>query len=240
MKGCYLRFTIKKGISIFEEGVSPAEMKGIIFDKDGTLFDTAAIYEKSWVKAGKIMGYPITYEICHEISGTSKATQYTILKNHFPDIDPVKTLELCLRFTKETLKEQLPEKPGMHEILEYLAGTGIRMAVASSSPRDQIIEHLTRAGISKYFDYITSGMELTHGKPWPDIFLKAAEGLQLDPSECYVVEDSFNGIRAGYAAGCKTIMIPDQETPTEEIRGLCTACCDDFFEVISLMKEGKL
>lgn len=213
-------------------------MKGVIFDKDGILFDTESIYVRSWKKAGNTLGYPITNEICHEISGTSKTSQHSILHRHFPDIDSEKTMELCLKYTSEEMSAHLPEKPGVHEILEYFTQKGMKIAVASSSPKDQIIENLNRCGIKKYFDHIVSGMNLEHGKPWPDIFLLAAKKLGLPPEECYVFEDSFNGVRAGHKAGCKTIMIPDQEQPTEEIKQLYTACYSDFFEVIDALEQG--
>ena len=77
-------------------------------------------------------------------------------------------------------------------------------------------------------------------KPAPDTFLLAAEKLHTDPKDCLVLEDSFNGVRAGRAAGCVTVMVPDLMQPTDEIRALYTCCCKDLLEVRDLLLAGKL
>ena len=74
----------------------------------------------------------------------------------------------------------------------------------------------------------------------PDTFLLAAEKLHTDPKDCLVLEDSFNGVRAGRAAGCVTVMVPDLMQPTDEIRALYTCCCKDLLEVRDLLLAGKL
>lgn len=94
-----------------------------------------------------------------------------------------------------------------------------------------IENNLRVAGIEDYFTAVVSGSQVEHGKPAPDIFLYAAERLCLAPEDCYVFEDSFNGIRAGVAAGCFTIMIPDLFEPTDEIRQLVAGVYKNFEEV---------
>ena len=122
----------------------------------------------------------------------------------------------------------MPEKPGLHEILDNFAGKGIKMAVASSSDREQVENNLALTGIRHYFQAVVNGAEVEKGKPNPDIFLLAADRLGLPPESCYVFEDSLSGIRAGHAAGCLPVMIPDLVQPPEEIRSLCFAVYPDL------------
>lgn len=87
---------------------------------------------------------------------------------------------------------------------------------------------------------MVSGLEVARSKPAPDIFLEAARRLGIEPARCLVLEDSYNGVRAGVAAGMTTVMVPDMLPPTEEMAGLYTACCKDLREVRDLLAEGKL
>ena len=87
-----------------------------------------------------------------------------------------------------------------------------------------------------YFDAVVSGEDVTHGKPAPDIFLLAANRLGCNPADCYVFEDGINGVRAGLAAGCTTIMVPDTVLPTDEVRAACAgvfASLDEAREAIA-------
>ena len=97
---------------------------------------------------------------------------------------------------------------------------GIPMAIGSSGRRAQIESNLSVSGFTSYFSAIASGDEVLHGKPAPDIFLLAAKRLGVPPADCYVFEDSPNGIRAAHAAGMKPILIPDLMPVTEEIASL--------------------
>lgn len=93
------------------------------------------------------------------------------------------------------------------------------------------------AGIRGYFGEIVSGSEVKHGKPEPDIFLCAAGRIGCRPEECFVFEDSENGVRSGHAAGCVTIMIPDLVEPEAGICSYCFKICRDFKEVQKEIKD---
>ena len=134
-------------------------------------------------------------------------------------------------------REGLPEKPGVHEILEYLKENRIPTALASSTRRTAVMEHLDRAGITSYFQKIICGDMVEHGKPAPDIYLKACEELGAAPGQALAVEDSFNGIRSAYAAGLYTVMVPDQLPPTEEILALVDKKCDSLTELQAQLPE---
>lgn len=104
------------------------------------------------------------------------------------------------------------------------------MAVASSSAVRQIESNLETAGIQGYFSAVVSGMEVSRGKPEPDIFLCAAERIGCAPDACFVFEDSENGIKAGYAAGCTTVMVPDLMAASSAILPYCGKICRDLLQ----------
>ena len=103
-----------------------------------------------------------------------------------------------------------------------------------------IEQNLQTTGTARYFHDVVCGADVKHSKPAPDIFLEAARRLKLDIHDCLVLEDSFNGVRAGHAAGAVTVMVPDLAQPDEEIRQLYTCCCHDLLEVRDLLQQGKL
>lgn len=214
--------------------------KGVIFDQDGILFDTEQVYFKSWKKAGAQMGFPVPDEFCYAVSGSSGQGMLDIIRRHFPDADPAAYRDLCFAICMEEQNKYLPEKPGLHEITAFFRQKGLKMAVASSSKLAQVERNLTTAGIREDIAAVITGESVTHGKPDPEIFLRAAELLGLAPEDCYVFEDSYNGVRAGHAAGCCTVMIPDLIQPDEEISQLYDRCCKDFFQVIELIEQGDL
>ena len=125
----------------------------------------------------------------------------------------------------------------LKEILEYLKENRIPTALASSTRRTAVMEHLDRAGITSYFQKIICGDMVEHGKPAPDIYLKACEELGVAPGQALAVEDSFNGIRSAYAAGLYTVMVPDQLPPTEEILALVDKKCDSLTELQAQLPE---
>ena len=107
------------------------------------------------------------------------------------------------------------------------------MAVASSSPMTIIEGHLDHWQLGHYFKAVISGEHLARSKPAPDIFLLAAEKLGTAPAETLVLEDSYNGVRAGAAGGFVTVMVPDLSPATDEMRRLYTCECTSLHEAVS-------
>ena len=92
-------------------------------------------------------------------------------------------------------------KKGLVQVLERLRKAGLRMAVATSSRRAIAEEYLINANVYKFFDVLVCGDEVEKGKPHPEIFLSAAQKLNLEPAQCFMFEDSENGIRSAHDAG---------------------------------------
>jgi len=127
----------------------------------------------------------------------------------------------CAKHFDESCTTEVPLRPGVTDLLEFLRHAAIPMAVATSTARAKSQAQLRKAGIFDNFDALVTRSDIQTGKPHPETFLKAAELLKADPSNCLALEDSHNGVRAAAAAGMATIMIPDLLHPTPEIASLC-------------------
>lgn len=197
-------------------------LKGAIFDMDGLMFDTEQIWQKNWNKTAAEMGISLPEEFKFNICGTSGRLMNSVIEKYYGVEDGAPIAAKVKQMVHDDLIDFTPEKPGIHEILEFFKEKGVRMAVASSSSEEVIRRNLKNTNTEDYIEAIVSGVGMTNGKPAPDIFLKAADMLGIDPKECYVFEDAFNGVTAGFNAGCRTIMIPDMSQPTDEIRAMAT------------------
>ena len=206
--------------------------KGAIFDMDGLLFDTEKVFQETWQELGHENGVVLAGDFAREISGSSGEHMCKVVEKFFCVSDGSLLSEECMERVRKKLTENVPKKPGADEILQYFQREGIIIAVASSSPRTQIESNLKKAEVGKYIDIVVSGKEVAHGKPSPDIFLETVKQIGCTPQECYVFEDSENGIKAGFAAGCRTIMVPDLFEPSDTVRSMCTGVYSSLGEAM--------
>lgn len=213
--------------------------KGAIFDMDGLLFDSESIYQRAWIATVKFYGKDRVTELLREVSGSSEKNCRRAIHEFYPDVDVDAFFNKVIEIAVQIFKDGVEMMPGVVEILEYFKEHGVKMAVASSSSVEVITANVTRADIRKYFDVLISGDEVENGKPAPDIFLKAAEIINIPPNECYVFEDSYNGIRGAYAAGCAAIMIPDTMPPTEEMKKLCAGIYPSLIDALNAIKSSN-
>ncbi|MCC2254991.1 HAD family phosphatase [Ruminococcus sp. CLA-AA-H200] len=211
------------------------ECRGAIFDMDGLLFDTEKVFQQTWHEIAYERGVTLPDSYAREISGTTGEDSRKIVEKYYKTTDGRAVIEECKRRVRKKLEKNVPEKPGVENILRRFRENGIRTAVASSSDKELIENNLRVTGLAGYFDEVVSGKEVKRGKPAPDIFLLAAERIGCSPCECYVFEDSENGIRAGAAAGCFAVMVPDLVTPSDEVRELCGAVCESLDEAAEVL-----
>lgn len=213
------------------------DCKGAIFDMDGLLFDTERIYQQTWKEIAMERGTALGEGFPKAISGTNGAYMCRVIETYYQVSDGHAIMEECMGRVRDKLSVHVPMKKGVYEILDFFRKKDIRMAVASSSAAEQIESNLETAGIRGYFSAIVSGTEVRHGKPAPDIFLCAAERIGCGPGECFVFEDSENGIKAGHAAGCMTVMVPDLVEASSGIRPYCTKICPDLLQAEKEIRE---
>ena len=195
-------------------------MRGAIFDMDGILFDTERLYQETWREVASERGITLPYEFTLAVSGAAKDAFFRAIEKFYHTDDPEKVADEV--YARMAVKQDfpLPIKPGVPEILQGFQSRGAKIAVASSTYHEQVKKNLERNGLLPYFDAVISGDEVKRTKPDPEIFLKAAEKMGVSPTECYVFEDSFNGIRAAHAAGACAVMVVDLMEPDEEIRSI--------------------
>ncbi|MBP3883474.1 MAG: HAD family phosphatase [Olsenella sp.] len=219
-------------------------VEAVIFDMDGLMFDTERVWNDAWPDV--LAKFGLTYregliEACRATAGS--VMDERLAQFYSPDeVDVSLIRKELFSYVPTLLAKGIDKKPGLDEMLAYLDERGLPRAVASSSEPATIARNLRVAGVDAYFDddAIVSSSQVARSKPAPDVFLLAAERIGARPSRTLVLEDSFNGIRAGRAAGFVTVMVPDREQPTKEILELADACCKDLFEVRDMLAAGSL
>lgn len=208
-------------------------MKAIIFDMDGVLFDTEKLCRDSWIMLAQEQGIVDMEEVFLQCVGRNLNDTRTLILNHYGQDFPYDTFRqrASAWFWEQVEKDGVPVKTGVYELLNYLKEEGYGIGLASSSRRESVIRHLTSTGILEYFSVIVTGDMVEHSKPQPDIYLLACEEMKVAPQDAYAIEDSFNGIRAAYAAGMKPIMVPDLISPDEEMEELSFGIFENLLEV---------
>jgi len=194
------------------------KIKGVIFDMDGLMIDTEKLYLRYWKQAAADFGYDMRDE--HVFAIRSLARKYSIPKLKFFFGEDFPTEAVRTRRTElinaHIEANGITVKKGLFELIGYLEKRGIKLAVATATPRERTELYLEKIGAKEHFDAVVCGDMVINGKPDPEIYLTAAKSLGLPSGECAAFEDSPNGLRAARAAGCKVVMIPDMTQPEPE------------------------
>lgn len=216
-------------------------IKGVIFDMDGLMFDSERLSLEGWRLVGKTFGYSDMDSFLLQIRGLNQKRIAGIFHDRYgADADYEAALKIRMNYMYDWIdKNGIPIKPGLYELLDYLKAANIPAALATSSHREKAERFLRAAGVRDYFSSFTCGDMVEHSKPDPDIFLKAAAGLGQRPQDCLVLEDSPNGIRAGIAAGCRVIAIPDLSPVETELLGQIAAQYESLDQVISWIQTHE-
>ncbi|MDD5066036.1 MAG: beta-phosphoglucomutase [bacterium] len=185
------------------------KMKGIIYDLDGVIVDTAQYHYLGWKKLADHIHVEFDEKKNEKLKGLSRRDSLLAMLGRVPDEEQIKKwCEMKNRFYLEFIRKLDVSVilPGAADFLETVRKNGSwKQALASSSRNARLI--LKKLGIERFFDAVVDGTEVERAKPDPRIFLKAALKLQLQPDQVVVVEDAESGIRAAQAAGMKTIGI---------------------------------
>ncbi len=217
------------------------DMKGAVFDMDGLLLDTERVAVLAFDYAGEKAGIGRAGYMTERLLGLTVEASRPVWQAEFgAGCDPYVIDSFAREFRTEYYKtHKIPVKPGAREILSYLRGEGMGLAVASSTGRSTVVRQLGEAGALEFFDALVCGDDVTHSKPDPEIYARACRELGLLPAECYALEDARSGIRSALAAGCRVIAVPDLWQPDEKTRGEVFAVCRDLFEAKALIAGGR-
>ncbi len=216
-------------------------MKGIIFDMDGTMFDTESISVEAMQQVARRYGVSVEYHVALEFLGLpSEETKRRFLLKFGADFDYAHYIMDKIAYQNAVIQEKgVPIKPGLLELLQYAKENQFLCAVATSTSRKRTEDLLSRAKLENAFLSVICGEDVECGKPNPDIFHCAADKLGLKPEECIVIEDSRNGILAASRSGSLGILVPDLIPADEEMKQAADVICADLFEVLAYIKKGK-
>ena len=186
-------------------------IKTVIFDLDGVIVSTDDCHYRAWKKMADEEGIYFDREINNRLRGVSRMASLEIVlekaNREYSEKEKQEMAERKNNYYKELICELTPNDilTGVTEKLDELKENGIKIAIGSSSKNTPII--LKQIGLDSYFDAVSDGNNITHSKPNPEVFLKAAEMLNIAPEDCMIVEDADAGIEAGKRAGMKTLAL---------------------------------
>jgi len=216
----------------------PQPLGAVILDMDGTLHDTEGIYHRALKDAVQAVGFAVSDAFCHSLIGIPGRETDAMLMAHLgPDFPFAEYDRRYDELIDRALGTVVPLKVGAVELLDALARHALKVAVATSASRRAAELHLGRSGLRVHLPVVVTRDDVARGKPHPDAYLRAAELLGVPSEKCLAVEDSFNGIRAAYAAGMMPVIVPDLLMPTQEIRAMCVCVARDLHEVSTLVAE---
>jgi HAD superfamily hydrolase (TIGR01509 family) len=191
-------------------------LQAVIFDMDGVIVDSEPRHERAFLEVVREIGYGDNhgFKFADFIGRTDQDLWAAFVARH----RPAQTLDQLLAMKRERMLEIIrDERPLFGELpglVEKLA-LSYRLAIASGSERPVIEAVLALERLRRFFPVVVSAAEVKRGKPAPDIFLRAAELLEVAPAQCWVIEDSKPGVAAGLAAGMRVIAITNTHPASE-------------------------
>jgi len=209
------------------------KIEAVLFDMDGVIFDTEKVYLEHWIKIFKKYGYEMKKEVYVSVMGRGRENvMKTFLEIYGENLPIVQMYKEKDELLVQAIEEgKVPMKPGAKEILNSIKENNFKIALATSAKRDRMMMQLKMGKIENEFDAIVCGDDITNSKPDPEIFLKAAQKLSVNPENCVVVEDSPSGIKAAYSAKMIGLHVEDLKKADEEILKHCYKSFKDLFEI---------
>ncbi|MDE5558267.1 MAG: HAD family phosphatase [Ruminococcus sp.] len=215
------------------------KIKGAVFDMDGLMLDTEKLLVRFWKESARSYGYNMTDENVFEIRSLSRKYSIPLLKGIFGEDFPFNEV----RNRRIVLMNEYIDtygfdvKKGLFELLDFLKENNYLIAVATATDRERAEHYLKKIDAYKYFNAVICGDMVKNGKPEPDIYITASCELGLMPEECVAFEDSPNGIKSAYSAGCKVIMIPDLTQPDGVVKPMLSGVYESLDKAVDFFRE---
>lgn len=207
---------------------------------DGLLLDTERLAVDGWVEAAGALGFDMPYKLALATVGLDRTQSRELLLHRlgrdFP-YDDVRDLRNSINARKiET--EGIAVKIGGRELLGLLRARSIPCAVATSTQRSRAEDLLARSNVLPELSVVVCGDEIEKGKPAPDIYLRTASHLGVEPGRCLVFEDSAPGLLAAHRAGMIPVLVPDIGELPDSVKELAVATCDSLADAIPLVDDA--
>ena len=184
-------------------------IKGVLFDMDGVLVDSESFMSKAAIMMFSELGVNVLPEDFHPFVGMGE-NRYLggVAENHGIKINIDQAKARAYEIFEIIVRGKLAPIPGAHEFIGKCQKKGFKLSLATSADRIKMEVNLREIGLSRdLFLSIITGLDIENKKPFPDIYIKAAKSIGLDPRECLVVEDSVSGIKAGKSTGCRCLAV---------------------------------
>jgi HAD superfamily hydrolase (TIGR01509 family) len=213
-------------------------IEAVLFDMDGLLIDSEAVYIEAYQDAAGEIGVEIPMTLCHAMVGVPRRECEDMIQGHYGPQFDVESFQTCFRrHAERRFQVHVPVKAGVPELLAFLGDRSLPLAVATSARAETAERNLGRAGLLSHFKAIAARDHVERAKPHPDVYLEAARRLGVAPQRCMAFEDSNVGLTAAHAAGTMAMMVPDILPPTDEVRAKCLQVLPDLHAALKLLRE---
>ncbi len=208
------------------------QFKAVLFDMDGTIFDSESLYSQAWVTSAQHFNQYFTKEMYNDFVGVRSVECYQRAQKLFGEsFDMQPFIDFFRSYLSTEKAKNMPIKPGFEAIFEQLKQSEIKLGLVTSARQASVCENFENLPYLKDFDVVISGDDVNDPKPAPECYLKACAALGILPQDTLVFEDSNPGALAAIRAGCQTIVIPDLLPIEAEIKAQAHAICDNFHQV---------
>jgi HAD superfamily hydrolase (TIGR01509 family) len=185
-------------------------VEAVIFDLDGTLVDSEVSYRSAFHETVRLFGQKMDDAEYAGLIGLATPDRLAMLARRFgPGFPEGDFIAEYYRRKRLSLAGRIDLKPGARALLDWLRARDIPMAIATASSAQTACALLAKTGLGEHFATILTRDDVQRRKPHPELFLRAASAMGIEPDVCLVVEDSAPGIQAGYAAGMMPVLVPD-------------------------------
>ncbi len=214
-------------------GAFDAPFAGVLLDLDGTLIDSIAAVERSWIRwCGEYGIDPVRLLGFHGMPAKG------VIARLLPDADQVAAFER-IRDIEVADVAGIVVLPGAAGLLATLAAGGVPTAIVTSGTTDLAEARLAATGLT-HPPVVVTASDVERGKPWPDPWLEGARRLGVDPAQCLVVEDAVAGLRAARAAGCRATIAVLGTTAREELEPEADAVVPDLTHLATVVEGGQV
>lgn len=204
----------------------------VVFDMDGLLLDTERLHQQAVLATCGRLGFEMTQQLLLSLVGGTRADNAERLVRAFGVTFPLDAYHAeCRSHFAKLCAQGIELRPGAMEMFSFLEEHRIPIAVATSTVGPTATHHLREAGLLARLAALVTRDDVTHGKPHPEPYLKAARHLGAAPADCLALEDSHSGARSALAAGMPTVLVPDLLPATPEIADRCVHVAEDLHEV---------